>query len=386
MTAALIFLLSVGFVVYVLAGYPLLLALLARLRPRPLRKRPWAPSVDVLLAVKDGERWLAAKLESILALDYPKDKLRVIVISDGSSDATDSIAAEYASRGVELLRTAGGGKAAALNAGLRQATAEVIFFTDVRQELAPRSLRELTACLADPDVGAASGELVIRDAETREEANVGAYWRYEKAIRKRLSALDSVLGATGCIYAMKREFCVEMPPGTLVDDMHLPLAAFFRGKRVILEGEARAYDYPTPLDSEFRRKVRTLAGNYQILRHYPQLLGPRNRMWLHFMSHKFGRLLLPFALIAAAVSSFFLPEPFNWLALGGQAAFYGAAIIDPLVPERSPLRKITSPVRVFVVMMAAAFCATSILFGGGRYWTETRVSAPQGERAPSRSS
>jgi CTP:molybdopterin cytidylyltransferase MocA len=222
------FLLSAGFVCYVVFGYPLLLAWLARRHRRAVRKQFEPKTVTVVLPVRNGEAWIAAKLESILALDYPPAQLRVLVVSDGSTDATEEIVREYAGRDsrIQLERIAASGKAAALNAALEQARGEIVFFTDVRQPLDQACLRNLVACFADPAVGVASGELVILDSESRERASVSLYWRYEKWIRKQLSAIDSVPGATGAVYAMRRSLTTPLPPETLCDDMYLPLAAF----------------------------------------------------------------------------------------------------------------------------------------------------------------
>jgi hypothetical protein len=225
-------------------------------------------------------------------------------------------------------------------------------------------------------VGVVSGELVIRQGAGLEEASVGLYWKYEKWIRKQLSRLDSVPGATGCIYAMRRELATLLPRDVLNDDMYLPLAAFFRGFRVILDDSSLAFDYPTALASEFRRKVRTLAGVYQIVGYYPALLGPRNRMWIHFVSHKLARLFMPWAILAAAVASFGLPAPWKGWALGAQAAAYLLALVDGWLPARFPLRRLTSPVRTFAVLMAASLCALAILFVPPRVlWKETQVGA-----------
>lgn len=360
MAAEIVFLLSAAFVLYVLAGYPLLLAVRSRDGGQPVAKAPFDYSVSVLLAVHNGERFIAEKLRTIFELDYPRNLLQVIVISDGSTDSTEQMVKEFG-RGVELISVPGGGKAAALNAGMARASGHILFFTDVRQRLAPDSLRNLVACFSDPEVGVASGELIILDGVTREEASVGLYWCYEKWMRRRLSQIDSVMGATGCIYCMRRSLAVPMPADTLLDDVYLPIATFLRGFRVIWDGSAKAYDYPTPLDAEFRRKVRTQAGVYQLIGAYPQLLGPKNRMWLDFASHKLGRLLLPFALILIAISSFFLPDPWRSLALLGQAAFYGLALLDLVMPDSFPMKRLTSPIRTFVVLMAAALCAVSIL-------------------------
>jgi len=362
-----LFLLSGLFILYVLLGYPLLVAALARWFPRPIRRGPMRPSVTVLLPVRNGEAWIRAKLESILALDYPLELLDVIVIANGCTDGTEAAAAEFAPRGVRLISLPQASKAESLNEGMRQAKGEILFFTDVRQKLDPLSLARLMECFADPEVGVASGELVIREGETQEEANTGLYWRYEKWIRKGLSSLDSVLGATGCIYAMRRELAEPMPAATLLDDVHLPMAAFFRGYRLVLDESAKAYDVPSSLKTEFKRKVRTQAGVYQLIGTYPALLGPRNRLWFHFVSYKFGRLLLPFALMALAVSS-------GWGALSLQATFYALAVIDLAVPEGWALKRLTSPIRTFVVLMAAALLAVSILFRPGKaLWNEARA-------------
>jgi cellulose synthase/poly-beta-1,6-N-acetylglucosamine synthase-like glycosyltransferase len=367
-----VFVLSVAFALYTTAGYPLLLALLAHFRSRPVRKSYEPKSVTILLPVRDGEPWLRAKLESLLALRYPPELQQILVISDGSSDGTDAIAAEFAGTGrVELLRT-DGGKAAALNAGLEQARGEILFFTDVRQELDPDSLRNLVACFADASVGAASGELVIRQGETLEERAVGLYWKYEKWLRKRESRIDSVMGATGCIYALRRSLAKPLPAGTLVDDMFLPLAAFFAGYRVILDESALAFDYPTALESEFRRKVRTQAGVYQIIRLYPRLLSFRNRMWFAFLSHKLARLLLPFALLLAAASTFALDGPWRTPVLLAQALFYGVALFDLWIPDDSAAKRFSAPLRSFVVLLAAAFCAAFVR-SSETVWAETRV-------------
>lgn len=369
-----IFLLSAGFVVYVVLGYPALLALAARRANRPIRKSPAEKTVSILLPVRNGERWIRAKLDSICALDYPRELVEIIVVCDGCRDGTAKLAAAFDAPNLHVLSIEPSGKAAALNVAIERAKGEILLFTDVRQELAPGALRELVACFSDPSVGAASGELVIRDGATHAESNVGLYWRYEKWIRRNMSRVDSMLGATGAIYAMRRSLARPLAPGTILDDVNLPLNAFFQGYRIVLDETAKAYDEPASLHTEFRRKLRTLAGAYQSIGAFPALLGRRNRMWLHFMSHKFGRLLLPWALIAAAVSSFALPGAWRALALAAQAAFYGAALLDAAIPEGWPVKRLTSPVRTFVVLMIAAAGAVSIFFVPARaLWGETRV-------------
>src|SRR5579871_2965407 len=174
---------AAAFVVYVLFGYPALLALLARLWARPVRRDACEPTVSILLAVHNGERFLEQKLQSILGLKYPREKMHVVVASDGSTDATEEIAGRFAAQGVRLLQLERQGKAAALNAAMREATGEILVFTDVRQVLEPESLRRLMENFADPKVGAASAELVVLEGVGRGEADAGLYWRYEFWIR-----------------------------------------------------------------------------------------------------------------------------------------------------------------------------------------------------------
>jgi glycosyltransferase involved in cell wall biosynthesis len=304
--------------------------------------------------------------------------MQIVVVSDGSTDTTEQIVREYRHDGVELHVLPHGGKAAALNHAMSVATGEILFFTDLRQYLEPESLEQLIACFADPEIGVVSGELIIRDGESEEEANVGLYWKYEKWIRKNLSVIDSIAGATGCIYAMRRNLAVPLPTDILLDDVYQPLAAFFRGHRIVMEESARAIDYPMSLNTEFHRKVRTQAGMYQILRRYPALLGPQNRMWFHFMSHKFARLMLPYILLALLTSSFWLAESLRMFALAAQGLLYGLAAIDVVVPDSAAMKRATSPVRTFVTLVAAALCAVSIWFVPSRMlWRPTTVTSPK---------
>jgi poly-beta-1,6-N-acetyl-D-glucosamine synthase len=284
----------------------------------------------------------------------------VMVVSDGSDDGTEEIAARFSSRGVRTVRVQRAGKPSALNTGVELTSGEIIVFTDVRQQLDPQSLKALLAPFADPTVGVVSGYLVIRAGGT-EEDNVGLYWRYERWIRQQLSKVDSLFGATGSYYAIRRDLFRPMPADLLLDDMYVPLAAFFAGYRLIIEKDAKAYDYPTGINAEFRRKVRTLAGNYQILNYFP-LLTPRNRMLFHFLSYKFARLLLPWLVLGLLAVSFWLPDPLRILALGAQVLFYVLAAFDGIVPDGNPVKRLTSPARTIAGMLAATACAVMIFF------------------------
>lgn len=373
------FLASILAAIYFILGYPLLLAYLARRRPEPLNKQFSPCKVTVILAVRNGEKWLAQKLGTIFDQTYPQHLLQIIVVSDGSTDQTDVIAQQFRERGVELVQLPASGKAEALNAGMRRASGDVLFFTDVRQPLDPECLRKLVACLGDPAVGAASGQTLFLGGEER--AHLGMYWRYERWLRQNLSRLDSLLAGT-CIFVVRRELADPLPAGTLLDDSWLPLSAFLRGYRWVLEPEAIAWDYPNELRSEFTRKVRTLAGIYQIAMLRPQLLAARNRMRFHFISYRLGRVLLPFVLLITLATSFALPGMFRVAVLSAWLALFLAAAADILCPETFALKRLTSAARTFLVLMAASLCAVAIFFVPANSlwrdaWTDRKqVSAP----------
>jgi len=370
-----LFLALAALIAYTVGGYPLLLGWLASRYGKPVHKA-WAPKrVSLILPVFNGARFLGDKLDSVLALNYPRELLEIIVVSDGSTDGTDDIARSYEDRGVRLLRVPRGGKPAALNAGLGASTGEILLLTDARQVLHPDSLRHMAACFADPQVGVVSGDLLIREGSV-EEASVGLYWRYERRIRKLLGRLDSTLGATGPFYAIRRELAVPVPPDTLLDDVYLPLAAFFRGFRLVVEEEALAFDYPTSVKTEFGRKVRTLAGNYQLMWQCPMLLSARNRMLFHYLSYKAARLALPWMVVVLGAASFGLPPGWRAAVLASQAVFYGLAALDFLVPERSPIRRLTAPFRTAVSLLAATACAVVVFFvPPRRLWKPTEIEA-----------
>jgi cellulose synthase/poly-beta-1,6-N-acetylglucosamine synthase-like glycosyltransferase len=379
MAPILLFSAAAALLLYVLLGYPLLAALLARCRPNPFRPKPLLKKISIVIPVRNGERFVRHKLQSVLQLEYPRELVEVLVVSDGSTDSTDSLVGEFADQGVRLCRVPHGGKPAALNYAIPLTKGEILVLTDIRQPLAPDSVQLLVNAFADPAVGVASGNLVIRRNSAQGESGVGLYWRYEMWIRDCLSRIDSIFGAVGPFYALRRELAVPIPEDTLLDDVYLPLAVFFRGFRLVVEARALAFDFPTTLKTEFRRKVRTLAGNYQILLDYPALLGPRNRMWFHFMSYKFGRLLLPYALLAMAGSSPFLPSPYGWLAMLAQACAYGLALLDPAIPEKLFLKRISSPIRTLAVLMVATVLGLQVFFVSPRsLWKETKILEHKG--------
>jgi poly-beta-1,6-N-acetyl-D-glucosamine synthase len=372
----LLFLLSGLFVLYVLIGYPLFLSVWAKSHARPIHKEFTPRPISIIVPVKNGIRWIESKIQSLLQSDYPPELMEILIVSDGSTDGTDEAVRNFPDPRVKLLSLSSAGKATAVNHGIRSVSSDFIVLTDVRQTFDAQALRNLIACLADPTVGLVTGELVIREGLTQEEFNTGLYWKYEKWIRGNLNKIDAMLGATGSIYAVKREAMATIPPEILLDDVYVPFAAVSKGYRVYFDQTAKAYDLPTSLNSEFRRKIRTQAGVYQIIRYFPFLLWPANSRCIHFASHKLGRLLLPFALLLMLVSSFFLPGPWRVLALLSQLAFYLLAAIDPIVPERTPVKRLSAVIRAFIVLVGAALCAVSIFFIPAQaLWKETKVTS-----------
>jgi len=215
----------------------------------------------------------------------------------------------------------------------------------------------------------------LLEPELGEQADMDLYWRYEVWARKRHSSIDSVFNATGCIYAMRRELAAPLPPDTLTDDAVLPLRAFFKGYRVVLDPEAIAFDYPAVANTEFRRRLRTLAGLWQVHARMPQLFTAHNRMRFHFLSHKFSRLVLPWAALLILASTVALPpSPFRTFLLLDELALILLAFLDCIVPGRSFLKRLSSPARTFVMMNAAALAAVSVFFlPATRLWLPTRV-------------
>lgn len=373
------FVLCAGFVVYVLAGYPILLAVWASLFPKPISKefRPYA--VSVIMPVRNGAQWLVTKLNSLLNSNYPAELLRVLIVSDGSTDATNELVSGYPDSRVRLLALPPGGKATAVTKAFDAIDSEIIVLTDVRQTFDPNAIRLMVSCFADPSVGVVTGELVIREGNSQEEFNTGLYWKYEKWIRRNLNRIDAMLGATGSIYAIRKELATAIPADILLDDVYLPFKAAFAGYRIYFEDAAKAFDLPTSLKSEFWRKVRTQAGVYQIMQRFPGLLSPLNSRFIHFFSHKLGRLLLPFAMAGALVFSFLLPEPWKAVTLSAQVFFYLLAVVDPLIPEKNPVKQLSAVIRAFTVLVAAAGCAVNVFFRPAQQlWKETKVEAAKG--------
>jgi poly-beta-1,6-N-acetyl-D-glucosamine synthase len=349
-----LFWLSAALVVYVYAGYPLVLAAWARMAPRGGQRFPApavAPGVSIVVAARNEAARLPGRIANLLSLDYPADRRQIIVVSDGSTDNTEAALAPFG-RDVELVAVAPGGKASALNAGVARARFDLLVFADARQAFASDALKSLTAPFADQRVGCVTGELILgceqagrrigverrfEDSSVQPQSerrgpadrrghlsstaaeSVGMYWRYEKTLRRLESRVGSTLGATGAIYALRRDLWRDLPAGTLLDDVLAPMRSVLAGFRTVFEPDAQAFDTTVPDSAaEARRKLRTLAGNFQILRLEPRLLVPFvNPVWVQYVSHKVGRLVVPYALLGLMTAS---------MALAQVNLFYAAAL------------------------------------------------------------
>lgn len=359
-----------GLLAYAYVGYPLLVLARSRIAPRSVARGDWRPTVTAVMTVYNGAGELARKLDNLAALDYPPDLLDVVVACDGCDDDSAAIARSWSGRPVTVLESGERrGKAACLNDAVAAARGEVLLMLDVRQRLEPDALRRLVACLADPAVGVAAGELRFEDPDTGFAASVDAYWRYEKAIRLAESAGGSSIGVSGALYAVRRALFPRLPPGTVLDDVFVPMQVLRAGHRVVLEPGAVAWDRPSAASgSERRRKLRTLAGNFQLVALAPWLLVPGiNPAWLGFASHKLLRLLSPWLLLAllAACLALATVHWFYALALCGLLALALAAVAGARVAALARLL----PVRVataFVHMNAYAAQALFTWMGNRR--------------------
>ena len=358
MTPILLFWFSLSAIVYMFIGYPIALAVWSRIRPRCWQQQPCEPTVSIVISAYNEAASIAAKIESLLSLDYPAEQVEILVGSDGSTDGTaQQLLAMSHPRVHVFVFPQRRGKPVVLNTLVPKARGEIILFSDVRQKFEPRVLRVLTQSFADPRIGAVSAEVILnrREDGTAVSEGSGFYWRYETFIRNRESLIDSSIAVTGPIYAIRRALFEPIPDDTIVDDVLIPLRIARRGYRVVIEPEARAYDAPyTVAGQEFTRKVRTLAGNFQLFAREGWLFNPfRNRLWWQTMSHKALRLLiapLQIALIGANVALFGGPLVYK-IAMLAQIVFYAGAIAGWLLP-----REWKKP---FVITFPYFFCLLS---------------------------
>jgi cellulose synthase/poly-beta-1,6-N-acetylglucosamine synthase-like glycosyltransferase len=297
-------------------------------------------------------------------VDYPQEKLHILIASDGSTDGTNEVLAGVS--GISWFSySPRRGKAYALNQALERVMTDIVVFCDVRQEIETLALKHLITRLNQPDVGAVSGELVHRLPKTQVAANIGLYWRYEKWIRTAESRVNSVVGATGALYAIRKELYVPLREDTLLDDFEIPMEIVRRGKRNVLENRALFFDeIQSDSRGERMRKIRTLTGNFQSFARNSWLFNPaQNPVFLQFISHKVFRLFVPYALLMTFVSSFVALGTFYRLAFWAQVVFYVVAVAGLLAGGLRRNRIVSFAVVFVELNMAAVRALIRYLFG-----------------------
>jgi len=304
--------------------YPAFVAGLARLLPRRVRTADLEPTVAVIVAAYNEEASIARRIENLLELDYPRERLQIVVSSDASSDRTEEIALQYP--GVKVISNPRGGKVAAQDRAVRETEGEIVAFSDANATWSADALRKLMRPFADPDVAYACGQLQILAADGSNKE--GLYWRYEMAVRSAESQLGSVTGGNGSIYALRRADYVEVDP-RFGHDLSLPYLMVQHGRRAVYEPEAHAWEKPTPSnETEYRRKVRMFEHCWLIVLRGKMLrrLGPLYA--LEIVSHRllrYGSGLLHVVLLATSLAL----VAHGWVydvALGAQLLFFAAAI------------------------------------------------------------
>ena len=328
---------SLALLVWTHVGYPLVAGLVARIAPRRVRKDDVLPTVALVIAAHNEEDVIEAKLENALLLDYPRDRLRIIVASDASSDRTDELVRSYADRGVELSVAPRGGKVNAQNVTVRGLDSEILAFSDANCSWQPDALRTLVRSFGDPDVAYVCGRLRLQTPEgTNQE---GLYWRYELWLRASESKLHSVTGGNGSIYAVRRERYEEVDP-RFGHDLSFPYLMVKRGKRAVYEPNAVASEkMTTDLEDEFRRKVR-MFGHCWILVFKGRMFGLRALgpvYWSEMISHRLLRYasgLLHIALLASSIVLSLARGGIYWWVLGAQLLVLLAALGSRLAHGR----------------------------------------------------
>ena len=353
-----LFWLCVAGIFYVYAGYPLILTLFARFRPRPGAYEPYLPKVTLLITAYNEQEVIAAKLENSLALDYPPECLQILVAADGCDDRTVEIVTSFAPRRVELIYdSVRRGKMAAIKRAMPLVRNEILVFSDANNFYEPSTLREMVKPFSDPMVGAVAGsKRIVKEDSALGEAD-SLYWRYESFIKKQETRLGSCTGVSGEVFAIRRDLFESPPDSVINDDFFLALSILRKGFRLIYAPEACSRETGS-LDErdEIVRRTRINAGRYQILGMSLGRLPYRRPLivWQIF-SHKFLRPLVPFAMIGAFLASFisiiwvhplgsypllFLSPPYHWLIFILQLLFYFMAWLGRRITLKGYLGKL----------------------------------------------
>jgi cellulose synthase/poly-beta-1,6-N-acetylglucosamine synthase-like glycosyltransferase len=375
-----LFVLAAVTLVYTFVGYPLLLLIWSRRCSAGFNTTEASPlpSFSLILAAHNEATNLARRLDELTAAILGQSA-EIIVVSDGSTDDTASIARGYLPLGVHVLELpAKSGKAAALSHAAQQARYEMLVFADARQRWSMGAIAAMLRRFADRDVGAVGGELVLTDQNGIQQG-VGLYWRFEKWLRRREAQIHSTIGVSGAIAAVRRDLFFGIPSGLVLDDVYWPMRIAMSGYRVAFEPQAKAFDaLPANSADEFRRKTRTQAGMFQLLARLPSVLSPRkNPVWFQFWSHKVLRLAAPWAMLVTLASSAMLDGFLYRAALWAELAVLCAASIG-FVSGCGRRFRLVAAASAFVLLNAAAWWGFWVWLAGGASgsWQKADYACP----------
>jgi cellulose synthase/poly-beta-1,6-N-acetylglucosamine synthase-like glycosyltransferase len=341
--ATIVFWSSSAVLAFVYAGYPALLAVIRLVAGRAIQRAAFEPSVCVFITANDEADIIEAKLRNTLALDYPADRLDVVLASDGSVDGTNELARQFEPRVRVLEFFPRQGKIAAINEGMRQVAADIVVFSDANTFLEPDAVGALVRNFADPDVGAVSGDVVLFGERAALGPSEDLYYRYERWMQRAESEIGSMIGADGALYAIRRELFDPPQSDTILDDMAIPMGVVKAGRRVVFEGAARAFEQGSESAmEEFARKSRVIAGAMQFMRRRDSAVPARApQVILSLVSHKALRWLSP-AFGAAALLSTVVLAPTSLLyttllGVEGGVLMMGAAGCVPRLRRIAPI-------------------------------------------------
>ncbi|MBW3600170.1 MAG: glycosyltransferase family 2 protein [Planctomycetes bacterium] len=362
---------AAGVLLYIFAAFPALMLVRAKLRPRPFRSGDIAPTATIVIAAHNEAAAIGDRLENLLGLDYPRDRLQILVASDGSTDATEQIVRQYEAQGVRLLALPRGGKIAALNRALEEAEGEIVVFSDANTCFARDALRALARPFADPQVGGVAGDQVYLKGGAMSPSAAGErmYWNLDRALKRAQSCSGSVTSATGAIYAVRRSLLPTIP-AAVTDDFYVSTGVIARGYRLVFAQDAIAYEpVAASARGEFQRKVRVMTRGLRGVVVRRELLNPFRFGFysLQLFSHKVLRRLAVFPLAALWGTSLILAnDGVGFLLLAAaQTSFYGCAGIGfGLGRSRlGRLRIFAAPAYFCLVYAAAAMAAWNTLYG-----------------------
>jgi cellulose synthase/poly-beta-1,6-N-acetylglucosamine synthase-like glycosyltransferase len=388
LAAEIVFWVCVGAILYTYLGYPILLVIISKLRPLPIRRSAYEPSVSVIITAYNEERDLAAKLDNTLALDYPGTLMEIIVASDCSTDRTDDIAREFGGRGVILHRQSERlGKTAAQNAAITLARGEIVLFSDATTLYHKNVLRAMMPSFADPTVGCVAGRLIYVDAS---DSGVGrgarSYWNYETFLKRHESRVCSLIGASGCLYAIRRQAYVPLYHEAC-SDFIIATKMVEQGLRAIYQEDAICMEETNRrVDKELQMRVRIIAQTFTDLWRHRSMLNPfRSGFYaVELFSHKIMRYLVPLFLIGVFFTSAVSASNSIFFAIlfWGQISFYAAALVGWFLEGLGVRNRLLVMPQYFVISNLSSLIALYKFLSGERYAHWEPIREPIGSANP----